>query len=226
MRMKPYAAAKPGRNGNAMNSPCLKAASGRNRSIVKKTRLRAASGRKRCAAKKTPFFSVSPAAAVFYPLLFLFLSDGELAALLFAAGIHELGHLLALALCGIPPIALRWELFGLCMETPAPDAPGKEALCALTGPLVGLAAAFLLPRSAWGKEAAALSALLSLFNLLPVPILDGGRALSALGAGGRTLRAAGIAASLALFGLALWNGALPAAGTALWLLRAATEENV
>ncbi len=95
---------------------------------------------------------------------------------LLATALHELGHILCLHLTGAKVTALSLNLSGAVIET-TPLGYGQEALCALAGPAVGLLL-LLLGRKApwlafWGLTQ-------SLYNLIPVYPLDGGRALRAV----------------------------------------------
>lgn len=111
--------------------------------------------------------------------LALLAGAGEvLPAVLLAAACHEAGHLLALRLAGIGVERVRLTAFGAEILADTRFTPyGREILCALAGPLTNLALALLLGR--WGHFylAAGANVLLACFNLLPVPSLDGGRAL-------------------------------------------------
>ena len=97
-----------------------------------------------------------------FPLRFLV---GELLAGL----VHEVGHLLALLLTGggVQRILLRPG--GVRIETD-PMGPGQRALCAFAGPMAGF-----LTVLAWRRfpELAAAGVVQTLFNLLPIPPLDG-----------------------------------------------------
>lgn len=125
-----------------------------------------------------------------------------LAALLAAAIAHEAGHILALYLCGSRVVQLRVELGGLCLMHTALCRHGEEAFAALAGPMAGLlwaaAAAVFWPLSA------ALSLLLSLYNLLPALPLDGGRAILSLTGHHTLLRLSGVLCAAAMAVLALW----------------------
>ena len=149
-------------------------------------------------------FSVTPAAALFYSLLTLCAEDWGLLALLNAVFVHELGHVAALWSFGGRVRGVSLELGGLHLDARLPAEGWKEALCSLAGPAAGLLwSAF----AAWmGGErwlyVSGLSALLSLFNLLPCLPLDGGRALLAATGSETLLRWGGLVS----VGLLLWTG--------------------
>ena len=105
--------------------------------------------------------------------------------LLIPIAAHELGHLLALGLLGFRLCSLGLEAKGLLLRYDGPGGYLQEAALALAGPAAGLLyalAVLSLPGkgSAWLCESGYVSLLLSGFNLLPIPPLDGGRALCAL----------------------------------------------
>ena len=95
-----------------------------------------------------------------------------LAGLILAAAVHELGHLLALRLCGGQVMRIFLRAGGARIEA-APLKLGRELICILAGPAAG--AATIL---AWRifPELALAGLLQTAFNLLPLPYLDGGRA--------------------------------------------------
>lgn len=90
-----------------------------------------------------------------------------------AAVVHELGHCAAVALTGGKLLGIRLTATGAVLET-APISYGKEALCALAGPVAGL---LLLPLGRFFPWLTFWGLAQSLYNLLPLYPLDGGRAL-------------------------------------------------
>ena len=91
---------------------------------------------------------------------------------------HELGHLAALKLAGAKVELLRLTAFGaeIRADTRRLSYP-REILCTFAGPAVNLLLALVFARWAGNYGAAGANLLLGGFNLLPVPALDGGRAL-------------------------------------------------
>ncbi len=128
-----------------------------------------------------PYLFVSPWAALAAGLL-LYLSDERTLRLLLPPVLfHELGHVLALRLCGCRIRALRLELGGLCLDYSGDPPLAAQLFCALAGPLAGLL--YALPVARLGPDgslSAGISLLLSGFNLIPALPLDGGRALEAV----------------------------------------------
>lgn len=134
---------------------------------------------------------------------------------LFAVGVHELGHLSCLTLCGGEVRALRLTAVGAEIRLLRPLSYAGEFWTALSGPFAGalLSAGSLAAGEIAGWAAAyelgAVSILYTLFNLLPVSPMDGGRALSAaVGAafGPRAAYLTGAAADLICLLLLLGGG--------------------
>ena len=96
--------------------------------------------------------------------------------MLLAMLLHELGHLTVLAVYGIPVYRIRLGFADIKMET-GPLVDRTELRCALAGPGVNLLLWAVLSR--FCPPFSAVNLLLAGFNLLPLPWLDGGRAIRA-----------------------------------------------
>ena len=154
-----------------------------------------------------------------------------LPAALCAAAAHELGHWVAICLLGGRVCRLRLSAVGAEMVLERSLSYGRECFCALAGPAVNLLLAVCFSRGAqeWTLVFAGLNLALALFNLLPLPALDGGRALlcvtcqfadpvAAQGVCRWVERAAMVFLCL-LGGMCVcWGGAVTLPLCALWLL--------
>ena len=103
----------------------------------------------------------------------------EKAGAVFAAVVvHELGHIAALSLLGFRIKGIELEPAGLKINYAGSSGVSKEILSALAGPMAGMFfSAILLLIFKDYKLSADISVIYSLFNLLPIMPLDGGRAL-------------------------------------------------
>lgn len=95
-----------------------------------------------------------------------------------AALCHEMGHLAALRLAGATVEGISFTGVGVEIRADTRYLPyGKDILCTIAGPAVNLALALILSRVSGDYLFAGANLLQGLFNLLPVPGLDGARAL-------------------------------------------------
>ncbi len=112
------------------------------------------------------FFVAVALAALILPLQWLL-------AVALAAAVHELGHYLAVYACGGRVDRFQMSLSGAAMGVRGLSG-AQELFCALAGPLFG---AMLLLFARWIPRTAVCAGFQTLFNLLPVYPLDGGRAV-------------------------------------------------
>ena len=116
---------------------------------------------------------LSPAACIFLALSILVLPLKWLLAAMIAAAFHELCHAFAVYLCGGQIYRLDFRANGAKIAA-SPLKSAQNLFCILAGPVGGL---LLLPFSKWIPRIAICAAFQSLYNLLPIYSLDGGRAL-------------------------------------------------
>ena len=110
---------------------------------------------------------------------------GVAAAVFAAAALHECGHALALYAFRVPFEGLYLTAFGATIYARGKErlSYGKELLTTAAGPAVNLLCAPVVGAAArwadwdWGYLFAGAHVLLGLYNLLPVPPLDGGQLL-------------------------------------------------
>lgn len=142
--------------------------------------------------------------------------SGVLPLFLLAAAVHECGHLFVIRLSGGTVHALCLTACGAVLRCSLPPSPFSRAAICLAGPAASFALTALAnPLGAYRLAGA--SALLGLFNLLPIPPLDGGMALRHLADGRCTFLLDGIAGVSVLVllagGVLLWKS-----GFGGWLL--------
>lgn len=118
-------------------------------------------------------FHVSASVCILLAMMVLVLPLKWVAAAITAAAVHELCHGAAVILCGGRITRFLLGSRGAAMEI-RPMSRGKELICALAGPVGGL---LLLLLAKWIPRTAVCAAFHSLYNLLPIYPLDGGRAL-------------------------------------------------
>ena len=127
-------------------------------------------------------WQISAGAILLFALFYFLDSEGIVSAMIPAVLIHEIGHVLALRLCGSRVTRVCVSLTGVELDY-APGVGGlRAAACFLSGPLFGAAYALaaLAQKSVFWRMSGASSALLTAFNLLPILPLDGGRAVALL----------------------------------------------
>lgn len=135
---------------------------------------------------KRIFTSFGLGAAFSLWILALLTEPPQMLIMLFLAVlVHEMGHCSAMLLCGIPPRGLRMLPFGMLIEAELIKVGYiREWFIYMSGPFAGLlsaAAVLVLFRGCrWATNYILLSSGLGLFNLLPLPGLDGAGALRAL----------------------------------------------
>ena len=143
--------------------------------------------------------------AIYLALLLLILPLRWVFAVAAAVAVHELGHYLAVRGCGGNISGFRLGLMGAYLET-SQLQNWQEILCILAGPAAGLLLLFL---SRWFPRLAICGALQSVYNLLPVYPLDGGRVLRCaaglLGAGERVCVYIEYAVVLAILVLSIYG---------------------
>ncbi len=132
--------------------------------------------------------------AAFY-LLLRFDGSGFLRIGLLAACLHECGHILVFWLCCRRMPVIEAGVTGLCMQTRgAVLRPAQRFALAAAGPAVNalLASVWYLrierQATVWDVAFFAANVLTGLFNLLPIPPLDGAQLLSAAREWGREKR--------------------------------------
>ena len=133
-----------------------------------------------------PKLNVSAGAIFLLSALYFFGGFSAVLSVLFAASVHELGHIAAIKAFGGKIKKLNFEASGLCLSYCGLDSMAKEAFALIMGPAFGLALAYAasyfgnMLDSDFLYETAGVSLVFSLFNLLPALPLDGGRLLFCL----------------------------------------------
>ena len=126
--------------------------------------------------KKNFLVDVKPNTYIFMVLLLFLIPLKWLISWLVDAGFHEVCHFLAVKLCGGEVYSMTVSITGAKMEC-TPLSKIRRLLAVLSGPVGGL---LLIIFARWLPRVALCSWLLSVYNLLPLMSLDGGRALEIL----------------------------------------------
>ena len=117
--------------------------------------------------------TIAPELYIVAALLLLLLPIKWLIAWVLATLVHELFHYVAIRLSKTPVFSVALGLSGIIMKTGSMSYK-TELFCSLAGPLGAL---LLLALAKWLPLTAICAYFQSVFNLLPVFPLDGGRAL-------------------------------------------------
>lgn len=120
--------------------------------------------------------NIRPNTYIYMVLLLFFIPLKWLFAWMLAAGFHEVCHWLAVKLCGGKIYSITIGIGGAKMEC-GPMTNKKRLFAILSGPLGGL---LPLLFARWIPRTALCCWLLSMYNLLPLLNLDGGRAVAVL----------------------------------------------
>src|SRR6266851_460248 len=108
--------------------------------------------------------------------------------IVYAIFVHETGHVLAMKACGIKTSGMYFLPFlgAVAVSKEPARTRAQEWFIAIAGPAFGLlslapllAVAYATGDPQWDAYAA-MAALINLFNLLPIGILDGGRIVQAI----------------------------------------------
>lgn len=113
---------------------------------------------------------------LFLASMVLFLPLPWTLAMIVAAAVHELGHYLAICACCGRGEGIQLHAYQARMHLP-PMGRWQECVCALAGPAAGLS---LLLVGRWMPRTAICALGQSVYNLMPIYPLDGGRALRCL----------------------------------------------
>lgn len=120
--------------------------------------------------------TVTPGAFLLLALMLLILPLQWVAAWLVSIMAHESGHLLAAWFLSVRVWEFSVGFQGVRIET-EPMTDAQELLCAAAGPLAGV---ILLMFARWIPMVAVCAFLQTIFNLIPLGNLDGGRVVRCL----------------------------------------------
>lgn len=118
-------------------------------------------------------FEIKPSFCIYLAFLFLFVPLKWVLAWAVASGIHELFHYAAITLLKHKVYRISIGMAGIDMQTECMQI-NHELACALAGPVGGF---LLVLLARWVPEIALCACIQSLYNLIPIYPLDGGRAI-------------------------------------------------
>ena len=122
------------------------------------------------------FLEVKPGFCIYLAFLVVFMPLRLVFAWLIAAAVHELFHYIPLCIFRVSVTRFTLGFRGAVMRTEAMQ-PWQELVSAFCGPVGGL---FLLIFRRWIPLVAACALVQTIFNMLPLYPLDGGRVIRAL----------------------------------------------
>ena len=122
--------------------------------------------------ERKSYIKISPQLYIFAAVIALTVPILWVAGWMIAVAVHELSHYLLLRLCGKEIDCVHFDISGAKIQTEG-LTDWQTVLCALAGPIGGF---LLLLIKGIFPEAALCSLLLSVYNLIPIFPLDGGRA--------------------------------------------------
>ena len=155
-----------------------------------------------------PRLTIPPGPLLVLAVVYFLDDSGIVSAMLPAVLFHELGHIAALRICGLNIERLTLGYLGLRLDYSGYASRSRLLFAALAGPFAGLLYTVLAANGGiFWRKSAALSLLLTLFNLLPALPLDGGRAAE-LVFGETAAAVTGRVTALLLTALGLWTLAL------------------
>lgn len=117
-----------------------------------------------------------PGFYIYLSVLLLILPLPWLCSALLAGLLHELGHITAIKVFGVPIYRITLKGAGASIQT-QPMSPGQELICAAAGPATGILIASMFPVL---PKLAFCGLLQSVFNLLPVHLFDGSRIIRSI----------------------------------------------
>lgn len=170
--------------------------------------------------------TVSPGFLLLAAALYFVGGGGALTAFLSAALAHELGHLTAMWAVGADVRTLRLTPSGPVIEYSGLCSRRQEMGLIAAGPGAGLVFALVCfwLGTAYFSYAGAIALLATLFNLLPVYPMDGGRLLRLLleeampeRTAAVVVRLCGNLCALGVIFTGLWIGSVAAAAAGIWM---------
>lgn len=125
---------------------------------------------------------ISPVSVLLISVLVYITSISEVMSLFLAIVIHELGHILAIHLCGEKIASIKFSANGAKIDYSGLMTKREEFLALVTGPLFGLifGLIFIKSKQEFLSLSATISLILTAYNMLPILPLDGGRLVNLL----------------------------------------------